>query len=171
MAPSGAGNIGLLGTQIARNSLPPQPNSFSLVQASLKLEQSIVRNFLFHRQRTIRKTSEASASQLAKAAMLMQDIRTFGRQPKQVSGKSQAQTGERNLAKRLVKARAYIYLYIDVLIYLFIYIYIYKHKIYLFIYLFILFIYLYIYLFIYLFIYSYIYLQAPPLPPPPHAFD
>ena len=61
-------------------------------------------------------TSEASAShlpmamdgdapQLSTAAALMQEIRIFGRLPKRVNGTSEAQTAERNLAKRFNKAR------------------------------------------------------------------
>ena len=46
------------------------------------------------------------APQLAEAAALMQEIGTFGRLPKEVKGTSEAQTAERNLAKRFNKARA-----------------------------------------------------------------
>ena len=72
---------------------------------------------------------DGDAPQLAEAVALMQEIQTFGRVPKQVSGKSEAQTAERNLAKRLAKARASIYrsiyLFIYISINLSIYLYIY----------------------------------------------
>ena len=48
---------------------------------------------------------DGDAPQLSKAAALMQEIRTFGRLPKEVKGTSEAQTAERNLAKRFNKAR------------------------------------------------------------------
>ena len=49
---------------------------------------------------------DGDAPQLAEAAALMQEIRTFGRLPKEVKGTSEAQTAERNLAKRFNNARA-----------------------------------------------------------------
>ena len=53
--------------------------------------------------------AEASATHLAMEILrdiLSEEIRTFGRLPKEVKGTSEAQTAERNLAKRFKKARA-----------------------------------------------------------------
>ena len=47
---------------------------------------------------------DGDAPQLAEIAALMLEIPTFGRLPKHVKGTSEAQTAERNLAKRLNKA-------------------------------------------------------------------
>ena len=50
-------------------------------------------------------SNAGDASQLAgKIEQLLQDIRAFGRVPKQVRGSSDAQVRERNLAKRLSRA-------------------------------------------------------------------
>ena len=48
---------------------------------------------------------DGDAAQLAIIAALMEDVRAFGRLPKHVDGTSEAKTSERNLAKRLQKAR------------------------------------------------------------------
>ena len=57
-------------------------------------------------KRPVRLTAmDGDAPQLAEAAALMQEIRTFGRLPKEVKGTSAAQTAEHNFAKRFNKAR------------------------------------------------------------------
>ena len=50
--------------------------------------------------------AHGDATQLAEIAALMLQIRTLGRIPKHVKGTSETQSAERNLAKKLQKARA-----------------------------------------------------------------